>query len=143
MPILVKVYQQLNNIEDIFWKNQKQKEIQNLIVGCAGIFLEATPAEYAVAGGEKLKVTTSIIKRSEVTVKLERLQFLSVGKDSMMSVDLKNNVVQNLVSNIEIPKNLPKQAILLVRLGYKSRKNRRLLAFLLGWLYVMVGLIFL
>jgi hypothetical protein len=60
IPALVSLYKTLQGLQnENKWVKQKIKEVQQLIVDCAGLFMEATTdTEYAVQG-EKLNVSFS------------------------------------------------------------------------------------
>lgn len=66
---LVRLYQQVKKLNDVYWKEQKLKEIQQLIEACSGLFLEATTsASYAVQG-DSLKITITCNNRLGVAIK--------------------------------------------------------------------------
>ncbi len=71
---LVKLYQQFQNMSFTgCWWCQKKKEIEDLIIACAGVFVEATTdTEYAVAG-EKLTVNFFLNKRTDVNLQLNQI----------------------------------------------------------------------
>jgi LmbE family N-acetylglucosaminyl deacetylase len=92
---LAKLYQQIKSLSYTgIWKEQKLKEIESLIVACAGIVVEATTdAEYAVPG-EKLGVQFLVNKRSEATIQLNKIQlntYNSLGYDTSINKPLQNN----------------------------------------------------
>ncbi|TAH08159.1 MAG: PIG-L family deacetylase [Sphingobacteriia bacterium] len=71
---LVSLYQYLQGIQyrEIWWYKKKQ-EIEDLIIACSGLFLEATTdVEYAVPG-EKLNVSLFINKRNNVNIQLDQI----------------------------------------------------------------------
>lgn len=72
---LVKLYQQIQTLSyNGIWKEQKLKEVESLIVACAGIVIEATTeAEYGVPG-EKLGIQFLVNKRSEAAIQLNKVQ---------------------------------------------------------------------
>src|SRR5436190_4651432 len=82
---LVELHQAINKLPDGYWKNQKLKEVQQLIEQCSGLFLDATTTEqYAVQ-------TDSI-----------RINFLSNNRLGVNAV-LKNISVDALDSAFNIP----------------------------------------
>jgi LmbE family N-acetylglucosaminyl deacetylase len=75
VPALVALYQSVQKINDAYWKEQKLKEIQELIKECSGLFLEAvTTAPYAVQG-DSLKINFTINNRLGVAVTNADVQF--------------------------------------------------------------------
>jgi LmbE family N-acetylglucosaminyl deacetylase len=64
LSLLVKLYDDLERVDNAYWKSQKQAEIKKLIEQCSGLFMEATAnSEYAVQG-DTLKVTLTVNNRS-------------------------------------------------------------------------------
>ena len=107
VPTLLKAYQLVNNLEDEYWKVQKKKELENLIIACSGLYFEANPNEYSAASGEKINVTTTLVKRSELPVTLNKIRLIGLGKDTTMKTELGNNELQRITFSVEIPKGQP------------------------------------
>ncbi len=71
---LVSLYQMIQGINnhEIWWYKKKQ-EIEDLIIACSGVFVEAsTDVEYAVPG-EKLNVVFFVNKRNNVGLELDQV----------------------------------------------------------------------
>lgn len=107
VPTLVKAYQLVLNLEDEYWKTQKKKELENLIIACAGLYFEANPNEYAAASGEKINVSTTFIKRSDLPITLNKIRLIGLGKDTTMKTELVNNELQRITYAVEISKGQP------------------------------------
>lgn len=54
IPKLNKVYQMIQALPDSHWKKIKSAQVQNIIEQCAGMYIEVTSNNHAVAPGEKL-----------------------------------------------------------------------------------------
>lgn len=81
VPQLIKLYSALDLITDDYWKTEKKKEVEKLILACSGIWFEsiARNPEYAI--GDQLTVDNAIIARSaEVSVKLVKLNDKVINK---------------------------------------------------------------
>lgn len=94
IPALVNIYKQLEqsnykNHETQYWKNQKLKELKNLIIACAGLWIEATAADYSAIPGKQIDLTTQIIVRNNASVKVNRLNYIS--SDSSADFELNTN----------------------------------------------------
>jgi LmbE family N-acetylglucosaminyl deacetylase len=76
VPVLVTLYQSVQkNITDVYWKEQKLKEIKELIKECSGLFLEAvTTTPYAVEG-DSIKINFTVNNRLGVTVSNTAVRF--------------------------------------------------------------------
>jgi len=101
------VYQLVLNLEDDYWKTQKKKELENLIIACAGLYFEANPNEFAAASGEKINVSTTLIKRSELPITLNKIRLIGLGKDTTMNNELVNNELQRISFAVKIGKDQP------------------------------------
>ena len=95
VPQLVNVYKALQRMpKESRWVWQKIKEVQQLIIDCSGLFMEATTDnEYAVKG-EKLYVSFLINSRLSSQIKLEQIQLQS-GYKSVIDTILNSNLSIN------------------------------------------------
>jgi LmbE family N-acetylglucosaminyl deacetylase len=73
VPALVNLYRLLNRMEDGYWKNQKQKEVQQLIEQCSGLFLDATTAEPYAVQTDSVRINFFINNRSNVKATLNKI----------------------------------------------------------------------
>jgi LmbE family N-acetylglucosaminyl deacetylase len=94
IPALVNMYQQLEssnykNSETDYWKNQKLAELKEIIFACAGLWIEASAADYTAIPGKHLDLTTQIIARNKAQVKINKLHYIS--SDSIAQFELKTN----------------------------------------------------
>ncbi|HVF67696.1 MAG TPA: PIG-L family deacetylase, partial [Pyrinomonadaceae bacterium] len=69
---------------------EKQKELAEVIRACAGLWMEATAPEPYVTPGGELKVTTTLVNRSDFPLKFETVGVSSAGAD-VLRAELKNN----------------------------------------------------
>jgi LmbE family N-acetylglucosaminyl deacetylase len=105
VPQLVKAYQLVEKLEDEYWKTQKKKELETLIIGCSGLYFEANPNDYAVAQGDKINVTTTFIKRSSLPMTIDKIKFVGLSRDTTMKTSLGNNELNRLTFSVQIPRN--------------------------------------
>lgn len=78
IPALVAIRKDIAHVKDEFWKNRKLAEINDIIVSCAGIMVEAlTPSAEAVAGSN-IPVTLNVISRSIGQLQLQNAVFPAV-----------------------------------------------------------------
>lgn len=105
IPLLAQAYHLVDKLDDVYWKEQKKKELTQLLVACAGLWYESNPSEYAVAGGEPVQLTTTFIKRSEAPVTLQSIRWTSFNKDTTLNMSIPNNELQRLVFQTTIPQN--------------------------------------
>ncbi len=88
---LMIVYQLIESLESGHWKEQKLKEITQVIQACAGIYMEAVANEaYTTRKGETL-INIEAINRSEVSIKLKSVSIGSLNREQIEDAILKNN----------------------------------------------------
>ena len=75
VPALVAVDGALAEISDASWRSEKQREVSNLLVACAGLFVDATASDYRAAPGTTVEVTATAVDRSPVAVTLDEVRF--------------------------------------------------------------------
>lgn len=101
---LVVIYKELDNIKDDYWRNQKKKEVSDLILSSAGIFIESYALEYITHPNSDLKINVQAINRSNIDVKLLNLKINSIY-DSTFAKNLENNVFFNYSTKTKIDEN--------------------------------------
>ncbi|NND63796.1 MAG: LmbE family protein, partial [Flavobacteriaceae bacterium] len=70
VPKLMEARELITNLQDDHWRNIKLAEIDQLILDCAGIFLEAVADQQSVSPSGSLNITIEVINRSSVSAKL-------------------------------------------------------------------------
>ncbi len=99
---LVEVYKQIQRMayRGVWWK-QKLNEVQELIIACSGLFMEATSDnEYAVKG-EKMNINFFVNKRSNADILLESV---ALNSAEINSFDSSVNVTPAYNQNISFNK---------------------------------------
>lgn len=84
IPDLIKIRKQIEALDDDFWKRQKLREINDIILSCAGIMAEALTDDPEAVPGSKVNVALRLIARGGIPVKAE-----SAGASRMI---LKGNI---------------------------------------------------
>ncbi|HYY99446.1 MAG TPA: PIG-L family deacetylase [Pyrinomonadaceae bacterium] len=95
LPVLVRAYALLSNMETsktpadpiVF---EKRRELGEVIRACAGLWIEAVASDPYVTPGGEVKVTTTLVNRSDFPLKLESVGVSSAGAD-VRREELKNN----------------------------------------------------
>ncbi|MGB3948328.1 MAG: PIG-L family deacetylase [Bacteroidia bacterium] len=108
---IVSIYRQLQglSVKDAYtnyWKLQKLKEVENVIIACAGVWIEATASDYIVVPGNKIDITAQVLSRNEVLVKLNRIKWSSVS-DTALTLNLKQNELYSFKHKEPLPLNTP------------------------------------
>ena len=89
VPVLVKLYQQINALPVSNWRNYKLDQVQDIIKSCAGIYIEATTQQQQVIPGESISVQFLLNQRSNANGVLQSIQLPS--KDTTLNKTLVNN----------------------------------------------------
>ena len=79
IPALLDVDDRLAAIADETWRTRKQHEVRELVLGCAGLFVDATAADFRVAPGHDLEVTGTVVDRSPAAITLKEVVFPTAG----------------------------------------------------------------
>ncbi len=101
IPLLQALEKELKNCPNTYWREQKTKEVKELILACAGIFAEVNAINYFGSPGSFVKVNIQAINRADVNVKLTRVQ-IAQQYDTSMSIQLEKNKLTNLPTKFSI-----------------------------------------
>ncbi|MCO5269638.1 MAG: PIG-L family deacetylase [Brumimicrobium sp.] len=88
-----------------FWVNQKLAACKNLIIQCAGLWMEAYPKDYTVVPGNTIQVTAQILVRNPVPVQFNAISFFKQTNKSMNKT-LKQNIMETIEQSEKLPGNL-------------------------------------
>jgi LmbE family N-acetylglucosaminyl deacetylase len=75
IPALAAVDAALDALPDAGWRARKRRETQDLMLACAGVFADATAADFRVAPGAEVEVTATVINRSATPISLREVRF--------------------------------------------------------------------
>jgi LmbE family N-acetylglucosaminyl deacetylase len=103
VPLLLEGLKALEKIENAYWKEQKTKEIKQLLLACAGIWYEAVAEDFSTTAGASLNVTANAVKRSPVSVKLNKIELWN--KDTVVNVAIKDNDMFTATTTVQVPAN--------------------------------------
>jgi hypothetical protein len=106
IPLLMKMYSELSRLKDDYWVDLKRHEIEDVIQGCAGLWLDALASDYSVVPGSQLKVTASAINRSNVLATLDSVS-LPFSTGSYLNQSLKENVQVQAALTSALPNDFP------------------------------------
>ncbi len=101
VPALVNLYKTIQKIPDEYWKEQKLKEVKNVIIACTGLFAEATSNNQYAVQGDTLRVQFFINKRNNSGIVLKDIHLLSY--DTTISSELITNQNVTATKTFNIP----------------------------------------
>ncbi len=96
VPRLVKLYHDLSLLDDIYWRNQKMKDVLKLIEAAGGLYLEATTSQLYGVQDDSLKFLVTVNNRSGIPIK--NLDVHVGNTHYFLAKDLKKN--ENIRQNI-------------------------------------------
>ncbi len=105
LPELIGIYRRLLQLKEGYWKDQKLREVKELVLACSGLWLEASVNKAYVAQGDSLLVSINMINRSGVPVTVKNIRLN--GKDSVFGQSLAGDKNYYLSEHILIPANEP------------------------------------
>ncbi len=73
VPGLVQVYQEIARLKDGYWRNQKLKEVQELIGACSGLWLEASARSGYAVQGDPFQVNFVVNNRLNAKATLQEI----------------------------------------------------------------------
>ncbi len=103
IPILLKAYKEMDNLNDDYWIPLKKKELANVIRSCAGMFIESNASDYSAVPGQKIKVTSEIINRSNLPFVLQNVETTFQTNQNNDNTKLENEKLVSITSDLKIP----------------------------------------
>src|SRR5690606_8045515 len=81
IPQLALIWQEIQKLKDGYWKERKSKEVENIILACAGIKNESLTPQLRSIEGQPVPFQTEIVVRNpDVHVELLRINEKEVGQ---------------------------------------------------------------
>lgn len=106
VPALLAIRKAIIALPEGYWRNQKLVETEQLILACAGLWMEAYSATQVVVPGQPLQGSVQMICNSNVSVKVQQLSF--AGKDTLPEdQQLKYNQLRTIPQTLTVPANTP------------------------------------
>lgn len=107
---LIQIHQAIQNIPDTdptvrYWKKQKLKETEQLLLSCSGIWMEAIAADYIGIPGAEMNINSQVVVRNKVPVQLNRLSFLG-QTDTLPKLNLNSNELYSFKHKEKLPTTL-------------------------------------
>ncbi|MDF0716510.1 PIG-L family deacetylase [Muricauda sp. 334s03] len=100
---LVEAYQLLQKVEDEHWKTLKSKELKNIILAAAGLYLEASSVTSSVTPGSNATINIETINRSAPSITLKEIDIIGVDAKLTPNKVLGDNQRENFEISYTIP----------------------------------------
>ncbi|WP_425392547.1 PIG-L family deacetylase [Ekhidna sp.] len=95
--------QALDEVDDTFWREIKQKEIDELIVAATGLYVSLRANETSFSVGDSITISVEAVNRSNVKMTLQDIEFSSWPNPIQLSAPLPNNKPFFSEMNFTIP----------------------------------------
>lgn len=108
LPQLMEAYERLQHVKDDYWRTQKSKELQDLITGVTGLYLEASADSPYTNPGNSAKIRIEALNRSSAAILLKSVTLIPTNtKATGQDLPLLDNKKINLELDLTIPENTP------------------------------------
>ncbi len=101
LPALLELRKEIETVKNKYWRTQKLQELDQVILHCSGLMLEAYTAHPEATRGSKLPFTLRVISRSGIPVQISNIQWPDA--DSSTSIALKRDTLLSLTHTVKIP----------------------------------------
>ena len=81
----------LDNLKDNFWREIKQKEIDELIIATTGLYVSLKSDFPSYALGDSITISLEAVNRSDVALKIETIKFNLWNNPVSFGIDILNN----------------------------------------------------
>ncbi|MEP0986597.1 PIG-L family deacetylase [Ekhidna sp.] len=81
----------LDKVEDEFWREIKQKEIDELIVSACGLYMALKSNQSSYTIGDSISIAMEIVNRSEMKMTLDQVKFSAWSNPIQLNTPLLNN----------------------------------------------------
>lgn len=114
LPALESIYAKLQQLDDKdpntrYWKKIKLAACQELILQCAGLWMEAYVTDYSAVPGNEISISAQIIARNPGNVKLKSVSFIG-QTEKTTNLQLSNNKLETIEQKEILPKTIPYSA---------------------------------
>ena len=106
VPQLTKAYGMISKLPDSYYKNLKLGELEEIIAGCMGLFVEAKADDYSATPGQEVELTMEVVNRSKANAKLISVDYLPMGMDSSLNMTLENNQAYKFYKKLNLPNDM-------------------------------------
>lgn len=106
LPELIAILKLIDKEEDHAWVLQKREELLHIVHSILGLSMEVTANAAFFNPGEKTVIQTKILNRSDVPIELTNIYYGFAGKDTSLSVVLKDCNGYQFATNITLSNDL-------------------------------------
>lgn len=107
VPLLMKAREQLMQIEDLYWKELKLKELDLVIKSSMGLYLEVAARNFSAVPGENVPIYFEAINRSDIDVTLTSVEIPELNRTINVNQALLDNSRLRRNDTLLISENMP------------------------------------
>ncbi|MFM2358391.1 MAG: hypothetical protein RLY16_384, partial [Bacteroidota bacterium] len=104
VPLLIQFYQQLKKTPESYWRNQKLKEVQQLIAYASGLYMEATTSQRFGVQGDSLRINLFLNSRQQIDIKKAKVVY---ANQTSLIEEIKTNVNYNRTIAVALAADAP------------------------------------
>ena len=105
VPQLLKIRSAIEKLPNAYWRRQKLKEVNKLILACSAIWLDAYSSQHYIVAGQPLKVHMEAINRSTVNASLQSVNIIT--QSNILNKKLRDNELEKRDFEVTIPDTTP------------------------------------
>ncbi len=101
---LIEVYKAIQQLPNkTMWWQKKLNEVQDLIMDCSGLFMEAVTRDEFALQGDTVSVSCIVNKRNNVNAELKKLSLSAIAQPVTQVLNTNQNYTFSLITNIVKP----------------------------------------
>ena len=104
---LLEVRKLVLEVSDEYWRQTKLIEIDEIIKGCTGLYVEVVANDYYVTPGEPLKLSFEAINRSEVPLLLTSVRTKGMYYNAPLEKEMGPNTLLKFDTTLVVPQDKP------------------------------------
>jgi len=110
VPQLISIYNTINAVKSsnpntLYWRTQKLKEVENLLLTCSGFWAEAYASSFSGIAGGTVDVTANVLSKNKTAITLNTISFLR--EDTLTQLPLKTNEFYTFKHQAHLQEALP------------------------------------
>ena len=106
VPALLEVRDMISMMPENKWKSKKLEDIKEIIRQAMGLYIDVIMESPYSSPGQEQALDIEVINRSSINSRLVKIEYLPMGKDTMINAVLEENQVYNLSKLIQIPSDM-------------------------------------
>lgn len=96
----------LQNVEEGYWKQVKSNELDELILACMGLYMEATAEDFSATPGEEIELRMEVINRSPMAARIKSVEYQPMMTDSTLALELEDNQQYEFYKKLVLPQDM-------------------------------------